>query len=167
MKKTSAILFVFAFLFSSMCLSETLVISHKLQVDYPRPLLIAPSGEALIVKYKDWHFLYESVNPRTFFPATDLTGFERKFIRSFFDSGVRSQLPDWLAALSEEQVKIFGITSSTLEKIKVGSVEVIGFYDNKSGSGHFYIFEELATHHFVIYGTKNNFDRIMYKIEER
>ncbi|HEB93679.1 MAG TPA: hypothetical protein ENI94_09495, partial [Gammaproteobacteria bacterium] len=157
MKKTSGILFVFALMFSSVCFSGTLVLSYKLQVDYPEPLLISLSGESLIFKYKDWSFLYDTVNPKTIYQSVDLTGVEKKFIRSFFDTKIRSQLPEWLAALSKEQVKVFGITPANIKKTKVGPIDIIGYYDEKDRSGHFYVFEELATRHFAIYGTKNNF----------
>jgi hypothetical protein len=158
------LLLILTLLFSSVCFGETLVISSKLQVEYPKPLLIA-NGEGLIFRYKDWWFSHEIVNPKNFYPKIDLTGIDKIFIKAIFTKKV---LPaKWLNELAIEQANEFGVTKSNVEIIKIDNAEIMGVYDKKDNQGQIFIIEDLIIHNLYINGSKDKFELILSKIKGR
>ena len=144
-------------LFSSSCFSDTLILSTKLKIEYPTPKMIGHSSDSLIVKYKDWSFMHVVVDPEKFYPKVNLDGVERDFIKSMFDKEKRSKFPEWFAALSRDQAKAFGITSSNSDKIRVGDAEILAVHDEAGKQGQIFILEELTVHQISVLGGNNSF----------
>lgn len=158
------LLIVFTLFFSTVCLSETLVISSDIQVEYPKPLLIA-NGGGLIFRYDDWYFSHELVNPKSFYPKINLTGIDKIFFKAVFTGDT---LPTkWLNELAIEQAEAFGVTKSNVEFIKIKQAEIMGVYNEKNKSGQIFILENLITHNFYINGSKEKFKLILSKIKAR
>jgi len=154
-------------LFISSAFADNLVLSTKLRIEYPTPLLISHGSTDLIVKYKDWTFMHEVFNTKNFYPQIDLTGVERDFVRAMFDSKSRSKWPGWFAALSKDQAEAFGITPNSTNRFKIGNAEIFTVHDKKSNKGQIFIFDELVVHQIAILGTKEQLDTIAHNIKER
>jgi len=167
MKKIPVLLFIFSLFFVTESFSDTLVLSSKLKVDYPNPVLISHTENTLIIKYENWSFLHNIVNPKEIYHTIDLTGLEKDFILSIFEQKTNSNFPEWLNALSREQAKEFGVTSSNVLRRKINLSEIIGVYDKKRNSGYLYVFDETKIHHFVIYGSEEKYNLLVSYIKER
>lgn len=155
-------------LFSTQGFCDTLVLSQKLKVDYESPSLISHTDDSLIVKYDDWYFVHSVVNPKTVYHTVDLTGNERKYIKSIFDMDTRKEFPKWMAELSSEQAQEFGIKGvDDVLKYNVGKTDVLSTYDQEKSAGYIYVFDELVLHHIVVFGTKRNFEAVISSIKER
>ncbi|MBQ0783639.1 MAG: hypothetical protein KBT66_05335, partial [Amphritea sp.] len=94
-------------LFASFVSADKLVISPRLYIDFRPPNLIFHSGETLLVKYDDWSFTHEDIDPKTIYQGIDLSGLEHDYIESLFVPEMREDFPSWLAALSMEQAESF------------------------------------------------------------
>ncbi len=162
--KTMSFLLFFYF---SNCYSDILILSDKLKLNYESPILISHTQDSLIVKYKDWNFFHVVVNPKTIYSNIDLTGVEKEFLISIFDIQKRQNLPNWLASLSTEQSKEFGVGSNNVYKSNIGKVKILGVYDKNRSAGYIYVFEELKTHNFVVYGTKSQYLSLINNIKVR
>jgi hypothetical protein len=90
-------------LFITPAFADNLVLSTKLRLEYPTPLLISHMSTSLIVKYKDSSFMHVVVDPKGIYRQIDLTGLERDFSKSIFDDKARAKLPIWLSLVAEEQ----------------------------------------------------------------
>ncbi len=167
MKPLIGLFLSFLLLASATCRADVLVLSHGLKLDYPAPTLISHTGQSLIFKYNDWSFIHEVVNPETIYAKVDLTGIENLFIKSIFDEKERQKLPGWLAALSSEQAREFGVAESSTEKKKIGEAELLSVFDENRRSGHIYLFEGDRIHHFVVQGEKKTYKDIIDNIKER
>jgi hypothetical protein len=155
---------IFMLLFSSVCFGEILVISSKLKVEYPQPLLIA-NGGGLIFKYDKWWFSHEIVDSKNMYQPVDLTGIDKIFIKAIFTGDA---LPTkWLSELAIEQANVFGVTKSNVESFKIGQAEIMGVYNTKDNQGQIFIVEDLMTHRLEVNGAKEKFKLILSKIKGR
>ncbi len=161
------ILSLWLLLLSSFCSAEQLILSSKLSLDYDPPALISHTQSSLIVKYEDWYFAHEVVDPENFYQQINLTGIERDFIKSLFDKDLRKQFPKWLAALSEEQASELEISVNNTLRKKVGDAELLAAYSNNAQSAHIYIFDDHSIHHLTYYGSKDNYRHLISRIKER
>lgn len=165
MKKT---LIAFCFLFlSSVAYAETLVISQDISVDYETPAILAHSGDQVIFKYDDWSFSHSVVNPKTLYPAVDLTGLDHDFIVSIFVPASRNSLPPWLALLAQEQAHTFGLE---LGKVKVKTLSggtIYAIYSMEAKEGNIFVLEEQKIHHFQMLGAQVAFQRLLNNIKDR
>ncbi|MCW8932288.1 MAG: hypothetical protein OQL19_18900 [Gammaproteobacteria bacterium] len=168
MKKLTVLLLLVFSLFSvTQSFSDRLVLSSKLEMDYPSPVLISHTEDTLIIKYENWSFLHNIVNPQKIYHTIDLTGLEKDYILSIFQQKTNSSFPEWLNALSREQAKEFGVTSSNVLRKKINLSEIVGVYDKKRSSGYLYVFDETKIHHFVIYGSEEKYNLLITYIKER
>ena len=154
-------------LFSQSLQAGVLVLSDKLQMEYASPELLSHTENTLIFKYKSWSFVHEVVDPKNIYPKIDLTGIDRIFLHAIFERSQMNKLPGWLKALAKEQADQFGVKSDNVKHLKVGDAEIIGVYDKKKRSANVYLFEKLKIHHFVIYGSEQNFQDLINGIGVR
>ena len=156
-----------ASLFVSSAFADNLILSTKLRIEYPTPLLISHGSTSLIVKYKDSSFMHVVVDPKAIYRQIDLTGLERDFIKSIFDDKARAKLPKWLSLVAKEQSDEFGVTPDNVDRFKVGKAEIYTVYNKKNNEGQIYIFDELSIHQIYTHGTKKEHDLIAHSIKER
>ena len=152
---------------STGCIAANLVISDKLAVSYSKPNVIAHTQNSLILKYEDWWFSHEIVDGEGIYPGMDLTAYLPQFIRSIFDSKIRKSLSTELSALSEEQAKVFGVTSGNVRREKRGVAELMAIYDAKSSRGDIYVIEERMIQHMEMFGSEDKFAELISNIKER
>jgi len=166
MDKSLKALFLAASIFTSPVLADNFILSAQTGFEYPSPVSISHSGSYLLVKYKEWSFSHENFDPKTFYSNINLTGFERNFVRSIFDANKRSELPKWLAAISQEFSDGLGNKPESIKKIKVGKAEILAGHDGKK-NGQIFILEDPAIHMITISGEKQYFDAFIKNIKER
>lgn len=147
--------------------NNQLVLSSQTTVNYLEPNIISHGGNLLILKYDDWHFSHEVINPLLIYPSVDLTGLEADFIRSLFDEPTRNSLPKWLAELSIEQADFFGITNNKTEYKKLNQIEYYSVYDPNNDRGNIFILEAHQVHHLRFSGKKNKYIDLINAIKER
>jgi len=162
----SKIILLLLFVFNSTCFADNLVLSAKLRVDYPTPMLIGHTRTSLLVKYKNWTFSHELLDPKNFYQQIDLTGLEKNFVKGMFDKKERSKLPEWIAVLAKEQANAFGITPGSVERFLVGSAEVFTVHDKKN-TGQIFVLDELVVHQLTVLGSKTELNLIAHSIKER
>ncbi|RMF20002.1 MAG: hypothetical protein D6758_00505 [Gammaproteobacteria bacterium] len=132
--------------------AQLLVLSDQTRVEISPPSMIAHSGDMLLLKYDNGTIFHEVVDPKTMYTQIDLTGLERSFIRSLFDTAERQKLPAWLAALSAEQADQLGVGRGKVISDKLGDRELLGVHDPDKKVAHLYLFETLKTHHLIVKG---------------
>jgi len=154
-------------LYTTTSFSDTLVLSTKLKIDYPNPVLIAHGSEDLIVKYKDWSFFHTVFNSKTFYSQIDLTGLEKDFIRLMFGYKEKPHFPEWFPVLAKGQADAFGITPDNSKKFNIGNSEILTTHDESKKKGYIFIIEELAVHQISIHGTQKELNLIVKNIRER
>ncbi|NOZ51966.1 MAG: hypothetical protein GXP08_02300 [Gammaproteobacteria bacterium] len=167
MKKALNTLCLFICFYAGSCFSDVLVLSHKLKIDYPKANLISHTQDSLIVKYDNWYFVHSVVDPKSIYSNIDLTGTENKFLRSIFDKNIRAELPGWLAALSNDQAKEFGVTINNVKHNKIGNADLLSVYDKDRSTAYTYIFDELTIHNIVVFGSEENYTTLINNIKER
>lgn len=168
MKTLFKITILYFSMFVTTCFADVLILSTQLKIEYPTPLAISHGISDLIVKYnQNRSFMHVVVDPKEMYQQIDLSGIEREYIRSIFDVKQREKLSEQLSTLSKKQSDEFGVTKDNVERIKVGTAEVIAVYNYKSNNGLIFIFAELAVHQIYTYGTKKEHDLILYGIKKR
>ena len=165
MKTLVKVFFIATSIFCSVCVSEPLVISAKLKVDYPKPLVILHNLNSMIFKYDEWYFSHEVINPKTMYQKLDLSGLEKNFIRSIFTD--EELAAKWLNELAKEQATIFGVGAYDVTKMNIGLAELLAVYNVKENKGYLFIIEESISHRFTMTGSKNKFNLILKSIKER
>ena len=166
MEKITKIFILVAFILNSSCYAENLVLSEKISVEYPTPLLISHGGPSLLFKYKDWTLMHETFDPKTFFQQIDLTDLEHEFVKSIFDKEERKKLPEWLQVIAKDFETGLSVTPENITHLKVGDIEIYGVHDKKK-NGLIFILDKLAVHHLYVTGAKNKFDLTIHNIKER
>lgn len=155
------------FLLSGSAFSQTLILSDKLQLQYDAPQLISHTADTLIVKYKNWSFMHELVNPKNMYPRIDLSGIERIYLHSIFDAKEKEKLPKWLGSLAEEQAQLFGVRKDNVRRKNVAGSEIVAVFNSAHSSSHIYIFEELKIHHIEIHGDEKMLSDVIENIGVR
>lgn len=166
MEQTLKALLLTFLLSSSSVFADNLILSNKLSLEYPSPLVIGHGGSYLLVKYEDWSFSHQHFDPKTFYQQIDLTGLEKDFVRSIFDHTRRKQLPDWLSVVSKEFAEGLEFSPDSIHIFKVGDAEILTGHDQED-HGLIYIIEDLVIHQISITGTTKDLDLIAKNIKER
>ena len=102
--------------FSWACQGE-IVLSRNISIAYESPRIISHSGNLLIMRYDNWYFSHEVIDPKTFYKTVDLSGIEHTFIESIFSDRERKTLPLWLGELAREQAERFGVTKKNITSL--------------------------------------------------
>ncbi|PIE41162.1 MAG: hypothetical protein CSA49_04850 [Gammaproteobacteria bacterium] len=165
--KKKIILLILSYFLCGAAFSQTLVLSDKLQLNYGDPKLISHSENFLIVKYKDWSFMHEIVNPKNIYPKIDLTGMEQTYLRTVFGIEDVNTLPQWLIVLAKEQAQLFGIKKNNIKRKNIGESVLVAVYNSELSSAHVYIFEALKIHHIVVRGNESRLSNVLDNIGER
>lgn len=147
--------------------NNDLILSNKTTISYPLPNMISHSGNMLIMKYDDWYFSHELIDPTKIYPAIDLSGLEREFIKSLFDASLRQKFPKWLAELSIEQANVFGISNNNFDYKKFKEIELYSIFNADSSEANIFIFEENQIHHINFNGAKRKYTDLINTIKER
>jgi len=166
MENTLRALLFTILLSSSSVFADNLILSTKLSLEYPSPIVLGHGGTYLLVKYKNWSFSHEHFDPKTFYQQIDLTGLEKDFVRAIFDHTQRTKLPEWLSVVSREFSEGLNLDPKSIEIFKVGNAEIFTGHDKKN-HGQIYIIEDLVIHQISISGTKKELDLIAKNIKER
>jgi len=166
MDKSIKALFLAASLVTTSAFADNFILSSKLRFDYFSPHFITHNGSYLLIKYKDWSFSHENIEPDKFYSTVDISGYERDFLRAGYDTKYRSKLPKKLTAVSKEFTKGLNNKPDTIKHYKIGDAEILTGHDGKN-SGQIYIMEELAIHQIVVNGEKKYLDLILKNIKER
>lgn len=144
-----------------------LVISAGAQLRLAAAPTLVHSGPLLVYQYGDWSFSHEALQGDSLYQGVDLTGMEVPFVRSLFEPRLRQEFAPWLAALSEEQTQVLGITEANINHSKVGDMEVWSSYNPQTRRGEAFIFVDQAVHRLSMKGGKTQFDELLSAISRR
>lgn len=145
-----------------------LILSPQLKLQYDEPTLISHTSDTLIVKYDNWYFSHNVINPKVVYASIDLTGIDVDFFTAIFEPSVREGLPPWLASLADEQAKTFGANKNNTLKRNVGEALLYGVYDDKNSQGEIFLIEaSQQIHHFSTIGNRQQFSDVINNIKER
>ncbi|NTS77909.1 hypothetical protein HR060_13700 [Catenovulum sp. SM1970] len=161
-------LFIFllsAFLFP--CNAQELIISEHLKAKVGKPASMALSGNLLILKYDDWTFSFENIQPETYVANVNLTGIEHLFIDSLFDTTKRDKLPNWLAIISKELADSVAPKGSSVNIANLGNSKILSSYNHDGQQGFIFILEERLIHKIEVLAKKGRFDNLMDNITQR
>lgn len=166
MKPLIILLLIFT---SNMCYAklEQLHLSNKVVVDISIPEKLSHSDNMLILKYYDWYFSHEIINPKEFYTTIDLTDIQHEFLKSVFYPNLRTSLPNWLGELANEQAMSFGLSKTNVINRKFGDVEVLGGYDDASKQGNILVFEKYQIHHLSIGGEDEYYIELLNAIKRK
>lgn len=147
--------------------ASTLVLSSKLKLEYPEPLLISHTEDKLILKYSDAAIVHNIVNPKTMYANTDLSGFEKQYVYALFDRPSNLELPLNIKKLALRQRADMGLISSEGSIQRAPNFEILSSYDERKKIGHVFIIEELKIHHLAVDGSQNFLKKIIDSIGVR
>ncbi len=167
MEKIITSIFIAMTLFMSSANADDLVLSTNIKVEYPSPVLIGHIGGSLVIKYKDWSFSHETLDPKTFYHRIDLTGIENDFIKSIFDRKHKSNLPEWLINISAKISESMGNDPDSTLSLKLGKADLYAGYNSKMKQGQVFILDDLTIHKIAISGSKEKFTLMVKNIKER
>ncbi|ELH3008334.1 hypothetical protein DC365_23960 [Vibrio vulnificus] len=153
----------------TVCFSQAaeLHLSNSVVMDLTLPKEASHSSNLLILKFDDWHFSHEVIDPKTFFRPVDLTDIQHHFLKSVFYPNLRDNFPSWLRELSNELAVSFGLPKSQVIDGKFDNFELIGSYDSISKQGYLFIFEEHQIHHISYFGEKEHYLNMTNTIKEK
>ncbi len=154
---------------TNMCYAklEQLHLSNKVVVDILLPNKLSHSGNVLILKYDDWCFSHEVINPKEFYSPIDLTDIQHEFLKAVFYPNLRESFPNWLGELADEQAKSFGLSKTNINNRKFDDIDVLGGYDNTSMQGNIFVFEKYQIHHFSIAGEGEHYIELLNAIKRK
>jgi hypothetical protein len=158
---------IFLILACSNLFASTLVLSSKLKLEYPEPLLISHTEDKLIFKYKDAAIVHNIVNPKTMYANTDLSGFEKPYIYALFDRPLQLELPLDIQQLAVKQRTHMGLDLSKGNIQSEQNFEILSSYDERRKIGHVFIIEELRIHHIAVDGSQDFLEEIIDSIGVR
>jgi len=167
MEKMIMSIFIAMTLFMSPANADELVLSTNIKVEYPSPVLIGHIGGSLVVKFKDWSFSHENLDPKTFYHRIDLTGIENEFIKSIFNRKHKSNLPEWLINISAKISEGMGNDPHSVQSLKLGKAEIYAGYNSKMEQGQVFILDDLTIHKIAMSGSKEKFTLMVKNIMER
>jgi hypothetical protein len=147
--------------------NESLILSSETSIDYSHPKVISHGGNLLIMKYDNWYFSHELIDPIKLYPSIDLTGLEKDFIKSLFIPSIRESFPKWLGELSLEQASIFGITENKSVHKKFDNIEYYSIFDSNGKTGNIFIIEANQVHHLSFSGEIEQYTKLINSIKER
>jgi len=147
--------------------ADTLVLSSKLKLDYPTPLLISHTENTLIIKYKETAISHNIVTPKTMYTDIDLTGYEQDYIYALFDKKVNKELPEPIKELALQQKKTMGLNEKIGVFKKTDYFEILASYDERQNIGHVFILEEHNIHHLAVDGSQEYLNKIINGIAVR
>ncbi|HDY8173718.1 TPA: hypothetical protein RQL04_004791 [Vibrio vulnificus] len=147
--------------------AAALHLSNSVVMDLSLPKEVSHSNNLLILKFDDWHFSHEVIDPKTFFRPVDLTDIQHHFLKSVFYPNLRDNFPSWLRELSNELAVSFGLPKSQVIDGKFDNFELIGSYDSISKQGYLFIFEEHQIHHISYFGEKEHYLNMTNTIKEK
>ncbi|EJO9866832.1 hypothetical protein NU768_004583 [Vibrio vulnificus] len=153
----------------TVCFSQAaeLHLSNSVVMDLSLPQEASHSSNLLILKFDDWHFSHEVIDPKTFFRPVDLTDIQHHFFKSVFYPNLRDNFPSWLRELANELAVSFGLPKSQVIDRKFDNFELIGSYDSISKQGYLFIFEEHQIHHISYFGEKEHYLNMTNTIKEK
>jgi|GEM_PF-753724 len=147
---------------------EQLLLSKNIVLHYEQPDNISHSWRTLILKYPDWYFSHEVVDPKTMYAGIDLTGLLQDYIRSIFDPEAREALPaGWLEELAREQSAAFGIKDGNAALMEKGFGSLYHMFNKEEGRGEIFILEENQAHWLQVHSSKEQFQDLIENIKER
>ncbi|EPN7878713.1 hypothetical protein [Vibrio vulnificus] len=143
----------------TVCFSQAteLHLSNSVVMDLNLPKEASHSNNLLILKFDDWYFSHEVIDPKTFFSPVDLTDIQHDFVKSVFYPNLRGNFPNWLGELANEQAISLGLPKSKVIDRKFHNFELIGNYDSISKQGYIFILEEYQIHHISYFGEIINY----------
>jgi len=167
MEKMIKLVFIAIALLTSTVNADDLILSTNIKVEYPSPVLIGHISGSLVIKYKDWSFSHNDLDPKTFYHRVDLTGIENEFIKSMFDPKHQSKLPEWITHISGKIAEGMGNDPDSTLSRKLGKAHIYGGYSSKMKQGQVFIIDELTIHNIAISGDKEKFTSLVNNIKER
>ena len=144
-----------------------LVLSRNISISYQQPQVISHSGNLLIMRYEDWYFSHEVVDPKAFYKTVDLSGLEHTFIKSIFLDKERKALPLWLGELAREQADIFGVAKKNITIKESKNFSLLGAYQEEAAEGNIFILEDHQIHYINLSGSHAAYNTIFSAIAER
>ncbi|QUM89946.1 hypothetical protein HWV03_14605 [Moritella sp. 36] len=165
MKNIIFLLAIFIGLLNPIVNANELRLSKNVIVNYPTPAIVSHADNLLIVKYQDWYFSHEQLEPKNIYQAIDLTGLEHSFIKSMFIPKVRLELPKWLAELSKEQAASYAITDTSSTIKRSSDLDIYSAYDSANQKGIVYILEPVTIHSISYSGSDKHFSKLLSMIK--
>lgn len=163
------LIFLLSIFATNVCFAkdEELHLSNIVLMEFELPQKLSHSGNLLILKFEDWHFSHEVINPKEFYKPIDLTGIQHEFLKSVFYPKLREKLPGWLGELANEQAASFGLPKSKIIHRQFDGFELLGIYDQMLMQGNVFIFEEYQIHHLSFHGENLDYINLINGIKEK
>lgn len=160
---------ILSILLSTSCFSSTqeLHLSNKVLGEITLPQKISHSGNVLILKFDDWYFSHEVINPKEYYNTIDLTGIEHEFLKSTFYPELRQSFPNWLRELANEQAISFGLSDGDIFNKKFEGFEILSNYNLNSKQGNIFIFEEHQIHYVNFSGERAHYTNLLNSIRSK
>lgn len=158
--------FTLIFFFWATSLSaQELILSRVIKLNVDSPIIISHVSETLVLTFEDNKLLHETLDPKRFIPAVDLSGHEHQFIRSLFEVDSRMKLPAWLQVLSEEIANSFPIQN--VQQKSIDDITIFSSYNKEEAHGIVFVLEAQVIHRIEVFGQLIQFQNVINKIVKR
>ncbi|PAY02960.1 hypothetical protein CKO50_01930 [Pseudoalteromonas sp. HM-SA03] len=158
--------FTLIFFFWATSLSaQELILSRVIKLNVDSPIIISHVSETLVLTFEDNKLLHETLDPKRFIPAVDLSGHEHQFIRSLFEVDSRMKLPAWLQVLSEEVASAYKIQN--VQQKSIQEITIFSNYNKEETHGIVFVLEAQVIHKIEVFGQQSQFQNVINNIATR